>query len=84
LQPTARLCPAIPYRSNTKDIPAFFPKSAHRARHAGQGVRVGVTSLLTGAIRSFVVNELSPILVLLPRWQRKYIASPAGLIATEG
>jgi transposase len=26
------ICPAIPYRSNTKDIPAFFPKTLYKAR----------------------------------------------------
>ena len=26
------ICPAIPYRSNTKDIPAFFPKVLYKAR----------------------------------------------------
>jgi hypothetical protein len=26
------ICPAIPYRSNTKDIPAFFPKILYKAR----------------------------------------------------
>jgi hypothetical protein len=26
------ICPAIPYRSNTKDIPAFFPKALYKAR----------------------------------------------------
>ena len=26
------ICPAIPYRSNTKDMPAFFPKSLYKAR----------------------------------------------------
>jgi transposase len=25
-------CPAIPYRSNTKDMPAFFPKALYKAR----------------------------------------------------
>ena len=25
-------CPAIPYRSNTKDIPAFFPKVLYKGR----------------------------------------------------
>ena len=25
------ICPAIPYRSNTKDVPAFFPKFFTRA-----------------------------------------------------
>jgi transposase len=27
-----RICPAIPYRSNTKDIPAFFPKILYKSR----------------------------------------------------
>jgi len=26
------ICPAIPYRSNTKDMPAFFPKALYKAR----------------------------------------------------
>src|SRR4029077_17195751 len=26
------ICPAIPYRSNTKDVPAFFPKTLYKAR----------------------------------------------------
>ena len=26
------ICPAIPYRSNTKDMPAFFPKTLYKAR----------------------------------------------------
>src|SRR5215207_2085572 len=26
------ICPAIPYRSNTKDIPAFFPKLLYKGR----------------------------------------------------
>jgi hypothetical protein len=26
------ICPAIPYRSNTKDTPAFFPKTLYKAR----------------------------------------------------
>jgi transposase len=26
------ICPAIPYRSNTKDIPAFFPKVLYKGR----------------------------------------------------
>ena len=26
------ICPAIPYRSNTKDIPTFFPKTLYKAR----------------------------------------------------
>jgi len=26
------ICPAIPYRSNTKDMPAFFPKILYKAR----------------------------------------------------
>jgi transposase len=26
------ICPAIPYRSNTKDVPAFFPKALYKAR----------------------------------------------------
>ena len=26
------MCPAIPYRSNTKDIPAFFPKVLYKGR----------------------------------------------------
>jgi transposase len=26
------ICPAIPYRSNTKDIPAFFPNTLYKAR----------------------------------------------------
>ena len=26
------ICPAIPYRSNTKDIPAFFPKILYKGR----------------------------------------------------
>src|SRR3954447_21428851 len=26
------ICPAIPYRSNTKDIPTFFPKVLYKAR----------------------------------------------------
>jgi len=26
------ICPAIPYRSNTKDTPAFFPKRLYKAR----------------------------------------------------
>jgi len=28
----AGICPAIPYRSNTKDIPAFFPKILYKGR----------------------------------------------------
>ena len=24
------ICPAIPYRSNTKDVPAFFPKTLYK------------------------------------------------------
>ena len=28
------ICPAIPYRSNTKNMPAFFPKTLYKARHA--------------------------------------------------
>jgi transposase len=27
-----RICPAIPYRSNTKVVPAFFPKALYKAR----------------------------------------------------
>jgi transposase len=26
------ICPAIPYRSNTKDIPVFFPKALYQTR----------------------------------------------------
>jgi hypothetical protein len=26
------ICPAIPYRSNTTDLPAFFPKTLYQAR----------------------------------------------------
>ena len=26
------ICSAIPYRSNTKDVPAFFPKTLYKAR----------------------------------------------------
>jgi len=26
------ICPAIPYRSNTKDMPAFFPKALYKAQ----------------------------------------------------
>ena len=26
------ICPAIPYRSNTRDMPAFFPKAPYKAR----------------------------------------------------
>jgi transposase len=26
------ICPAIPYRSNAKDMPAFFPKTLYKAR----------------------------------------------------
>jgi hypothetical protein len=26
------ICPAIPYRSNTKDMPAFIPKTLYKAR----------------------------------------------------
>jgi transposase len=26
------ICPAIPYRSNTKDVPAFFPKILYKGR----------------------------------------------------
>ncbi len=26
------ICPAIPYRSNTKDMPTFFPKALYKAR----------------------------------------------------
>ena len=26
------ICPAIPYRSNAKDVPAFFPKALYKAR----------------------------------------------------
>ena len=26
------ICPAIPYRSNAKDMPAFFPKAQYKAR----------------------------------------------------
>ena len=26
------ICPAIPYRSNTKDVPAFFPKTLYKAQ----------------------------------------------------
>ena len=26
------ICPAIPYRSNTKDMPPFFPKTLYKAR----------------------------------------------------
>ena len=26
------ICPAIPYRSNIKDMPAFFPKTLYKAR----------------------------------------------------
>src|SRR4029077_9985973 len=26
------ICPAIPYRSNTTDVPAFFPKTLYKAR----------------------------------------------------
>ena len=26
------ICPAIPYRSNTKNMPAFFPKTLYKAR----------------------------------------------------
>src|SRR6476469_754195 len=26
------ICPAIPYRSNTKDMPAFFPKTLYKAQ----------------------------------------------------
>jgi hypothetical protein len=32
LHANAEYCPAIPYRSNTKDIPAFFPDVHYKGR----------------------------------------------------
>jgi hypothetical protein len=59
------ICPAIPYRSNTKDIPAFFPKALYKARWQAQALQAYRPSMRKTAQNygSFIALALGFILI---------------------
>ena len=50
------ICSVIPYRSNTKEMPAFFPKALYKAR-------ARIEQAVGGGARSFAACELPNVVV---------------------
>src|SRR4029077_6869888 len=67
------ICPAIPYRSNTKDVPDFFPKTLYKAR-----ARVRIASRCRPGAFQGMGGASAPAPVARRRSEEEEIVAAAG------